>query len=251
MLQQTLTVPKFGIVPPQDFYTVKGVLLPSGAYSDVQVTSQLLDGGRYRTQAGWAEHRKHTGWGPGSGPLNFAVDSTLYDKAKEIDLALSEGNGDAEQLRVLLGNIEMLRVLRADDFRKHLMMTGTRVTYRPGSKLDLVTHDAGTPEQRTLEARLVGPNGYINEGMSGEMQALLGSPDVRKVSDVYKWVTGRESYLWRFNKAPKTDKGRALVLGNGNFNDVDFYFNANVDIGYGRPARGVRIAPPDSTGSMG
>lgn len=229
MQQQASVQAPFGIVKPQSFYTLQGVRLPNGAYGNVQVTEKLLDNGKSRTQREWQDYRKETGWGPGSAPLITAVLTALYD------------NKGAE-------GVEELRRLFSDDFKKQLMMTATGVTYRTGAS-DIVTHDSGTPEQRTLEARLAGPDGYINESVGGEMQALLGSADISRVSDVYKWVTGRESYLWRLNKQPKRDEQRALVLGVIVILG-DFVIDADGVI-YGRPARGVRVAPQNSTGSKG
>ncbi len=230
MLQQALTGAPFYVIKPQSFYTIQGVRLPNGAYGDVQVTEKLLDNGRSRTQRGWQAYRDETGWGPGSAPLITAVLATLYD------------NRSAD-------GVEELRKLFADDFRKNWMMTATGITYR-AEGLDVVTHDAGTPYERTLEARLIGPDGKLNEGMSGETQALLGSSDISKVSAVYEWVTRKKSYLRRLNKQPKRSEERALVLGYGNFVDV-FIILADGGINYYRPARGVRIAPQNSTGSKG
>lgn len=230
MPPQTLTEVPFKIVSPQSFYTIQGVRLPSGAYGDVQVTEKLLDNGESRTQRGWQDYRNETGWGPGSGPLITAVLTTLYDNRA------AEG---VEELRKILG----------DDFKNRWMMTATGITYRAGAS-DIVTHDFGTPEQRTLEARLVGSNGLINERMSEEIQALLGSRDISKIINVYKWVTGKGSYLWRLNKQPEQDQELVLVLGNYDFYyDLDIYAFGNV--GNCRPARGVRIAPQNSTGSKG
>lgn len=221
-------------------------MLPSGSYGAVQVTEKLLDNGRFRTQAGWQAYRNETGWGPGSAPLQFALHSAVYDNNIAILAALAEGRGDAEKLRVTLASVKKLRSLFAGDFRNRWMMTATGVTYRAGAS-GIVTHDAGTPEERTLEARLAGPNGRIDDGMSGEMQALLGSPDVKRVSDVYKWITGKKSYLWRIDKAPEIGTERALVLGVSSLNDV-FVIYADVGIvGSGGSARGVRVAPQSST----
>lgn len=229
MTQQTLTEVPFGIVRPQSFYTIQGVKLPSDAYVDVQVTEKLLDNGRSRTQSGWRDYRKETGWGPGSGPLITAVLTTLYD------------NRNAE-------GVDELRKIFGDDFRKHWMMTATGITYRAGAS-DIVTHDPGTPEQRTLDAPLVGLEGRVNERMSDEIEALLGNRDTSKVGAVYKWVTGKESYLWRLNKQPKQNVGRALALGDGLGVVFGIYAGDVID---GRPARGVRIVPPqNSTGSKG
>ncbi len=223
MTLQALTGVPFRIVRPQPFYTIEGVSYPypNGQRVSVQVTADLLDDGRSRTHPQWVEYWKQTGWSPGSGPLEYALFASLHDNRGAV-------------------GVEELRRLFAEDFKSCWMMTATGVTYRP-SGLDLVTHDAGTPEARTLEVRLTGPDGPINDEMSDEIRALLGSPDVRKVSDVYEWITGHDSnggYLWRVNESPKTDAVLALLVVCGGFS-----IGTDSDFGYGRPARGVRIAP--------
>ena len=231
MALQTSTGAPFQIIRPQSFYTLEGVMLPSGAYGNVQVTENLLDGGRSRTQAGWLEYRNQTGLGPGSGPLITAVLTAGFD---------NQG----------LEGVKDLRKLFTDDFRTRVMTTATGITYR-AEEPDLVTHDFGTPAAHTLEARLVGPDGRINAEMGDITQALLGNGNALQVRDVYKWVTGRESYLWRFNERPKQNQERALVLGGIVGFSGGFYVLADVGIGNGRPARGVRVAPQSSTGSKG
>lgn len=224
MQKQVLTAPEFGVVKPQGFYTVKGVWLPyAQAYRDVQVTTDLLNDGRPGTQSELAKT-----WWLGSAPLITALLASLYVN--------KDGAG-----------VEELRNLFSGDFRNNLMMTSTSVSYRP-SGLDSVAHDAGTPEQRTLEARMTGPDGYLNDKMSEEIQALLGNGNVGEVRAVYSWVTGKESYLVRFNSRPKQNVWRVLVLGD--FFSGDFGIDAG-NINYVRPARGVRVAPQSSIGNKG
>ncbi len=229
MQQQAFTEVPFALVRPQSFYTIQGVRLPNDAYGDVQVTEKLLDNGRFRTPGEWRVYRKETGWGPGSGPLVTAVLTALYDH------------------RAANGVEDLKKMFRAD-LKKHWMATATGITYRAGAS-DVVTHDSGTPEQITLEARLAGSNGYIKESMTAETQALFGNGDVAKVRDVFKWVTGKSSCLWRLDEPKRGTVERALVLGYG-----DFYYDLYIyafHVYYGRPARGVRIAPQNSTGSKG
>ena len=157
MQEKISTAAQFGIVVHQSFYVIKGVKLPSGAFGDVDVTENLLDDGNYHTQKEWTNHRKKTGWGPCSAPLIFSVLSALYD---------NKG----------VKGVEKLRKLFADDFRNYLMMTATGISYR-SSGLDIVTHDAGTPEERTLEARLVGSDGYVDAEMGDVKHPPLSNQD--------------------------------------------------------------------------
>ncbi|MFH1181998.1 MAG: hypothetical protein V1702_03495 [Candidatus Woesearchaeota archaeon] len=220
MVEQALTGAQFRIINPQDFYTIEGVKLPNGSYGAVQVTKKLLDGGRSYIQRSLPMHITKTGWGPGSGPLITAVLTALFD------------NKGVE-------GVEELKALFAGDF-KEWNMTSTGITYR--AIHDLVTHDIGLPEQTTLEARLVGPDGYVDKKMSQVMQALLGNNDADKINTVYKWVTGGDAYLWRLNERPTKDENRVLLLGGGG-SGICAGANDLLDL----PARGMRVAPQIST----
>ena len=218
MSQPASTSAQFKIIRPQNFYTIEGVMLPSGAYGDVQVTVNPLNDGRSGTQSELAK----TGW-LGSAPLFTALLTTLYDKRDQ------EG-------------VEELRKLFAEDFRRKVM-TATRITYRTEAP-DLITHDFGTPAAHTLEARLVGPGCYVNAEMGDVTQALFGSRDAGKVIAVYEWVTGRKPYLLRFDTRPKQDQECELVLGNESgsafsISATDYILNRI------RPARDIRVAPPN------
>ena len=217
-MQQTSTGAPFNIIRHQDFYTVQGVLLSKEAYGDIQVTTDQLYGGRSETQSELAK----TGW-LGSAPLITALLTTLHGKQDQ------EG-------------VEYLRKLFAHEFFIG-MMTSTRITYRAEAP-DLVTHDIGTPEQRTLESHLVGPDGYVTAEMGDITQALLGNKDTDKVRAVYKWITGRETNLWLINERPKQDQEWALVFGYNYFGDFGV---TNIGIDSKGPARGIRVAPQSST----
>ena len=223
ILPQTSTGAQFNIIKHRDFYTVQRVLLPKGAIGDVQVTSNLLNDGHPGTQSELAK----TGW-LGSAPLITALYTTLYYK---------QGHEGVEELRKLF----------ADDYRRHMMMTATGITYR-AEPPDLVTHNFGTPAAHTLEARLVWPNGYVDARMGDVTQALLGNTAAGRVMEVYEWVTGKKPSLLRVNYRPNQDVERALVIG---CNLGGFLILASDDINLGRHARGVRVAPPSSTGSKG
>ncbi len=222
-MSQALTGAQFKVTMPERFYTVEGVKLP-GEYGNVQVTTTLF---RSETQS----ELEKTGW-LGSAPLITALFTALYD---------NKG----------VHGVEELRKLFADDF-KIGVMTATRVTYQAEAP-DLVTHGVGMLKPRTLEARLIGPNGYVNTNMSDLTQALFGNSDADKVCAVYEWVTGRRLYLLRLNKQPKKNKESALLLNIGRhmtrFARVFYTDFREGNISDMWPARGVRVAPPNSTGS--
>lgn len=218
MAQQSLTQQQFSIVQLEGLYVVGGLMLPNGEYGYVGVLQQVLGGSWPRTRAVWQEYKRQTRWGPGSAPLVTAVLTALYE------------HQDIE-------GVEELRKLFAGDFGNNWMMTSTGVTYRAEGP-DVVTHDAGTPDERALEARLVGPKGPVNAEMSDALQALLGTGDTGRISAVYKWVTGHEPHLWRLTERPSGDTNRSLVMGNvlGGFKFI-------VDYGfYDGPARGLVVA---------
>ncbi len=220
MTQPALTQPPFSIVVPQGFYTVNGVLLPTGKYGSVEITTQPLDGGRSRTPDGWADYRQLTGWGPGSGPLHMALFKGLYEHQED------EG-------------VKKLKRLFAADLR-NWMVTSTRVTYQTEG-LDIVTHDDGMPEEITLEARLVGPSGYINAGMSDALQALLGEGNADKLSAIHNWVTDRTRTprLARFSGRPRKNTEIVLALAFNFIIDLGIFAAGTIY----KPARGMRVVP--------
>src|SRR3989338_5222749 len=101
-MQQALTEVPFKVIPPQSFYTVKGVPY-GGAVVDVQVTTGLLNGGRPGTQREVGK----TGW-LGSGPLIYSLLRILHVHKDD-------------------GGVEELRQLFVSDFRMRVM-TATGVT---------------------------------------------------------------------------------------------------------------------------
>lgn len=200
---------QFAITESEHFYTVEGIKLPLGGFGAIQITEQLLDGGVPHTQSDWTEYRERTGYGPGSGPLQYLLHSTLYDNRDE--------NG-----------VEELRWLLANDFKKYYIATSSRIFYR-AKGVDAVTHNIGTPEKSSLDTCLVGSMGYVEDVPGNVTQALLGSDDANKIMSVYQWMTGRKPYIWRLVDTPKQDEQRVLVIGNDPYGDLGINAKVGID----------------------
>jgi hypothetical protein len=80
-----------------------------------------------------------------------------------------------------------------------------------------------------------------NTQFSEVMKSLVGVEDCDRIQQVGKWISGKDSYLWRFNSKPSKSVERALVLVDYN---ARFYIVAGVDVDDGRRARGfvARVA---------
>ena len=120
------------------------------------------------------------------------------------------------------------------------MMTGSRSAYMPAGQTDKVTHNYGYPDAVEETLDLVGVSGVeINASshLENEIEALLGTRNLARVSQVYETLTGKKSRLWRLSSKPKSTDERALVLGC-NYGDYFYVYAVNVIIS-SRPARGL------------
>jgi hypothetical protein len=72
------------------------------------------------------------------------------------------------------------------------------------------------------------------------VHALLDTNDsMQDINDVFKWITGKETYAYRLNSTPKTKQEWIVALGVGN-GDGGFYLDSDGNVNYLRPALGVR-----------
>lgn len=203
-----------------DRYRLHNVLY-DGVASVVDISKALLDNGASHTQSGWIETTRQGEWKLPSGPLYFAVLAALYDNKDSYD-------------------VNKLRKMFANDFKKYFMMTSTHIDYAHEG-LDTVVHDVGYITKRTEKRDIVGVDGYINEasGFGATMKALVGIDDCHKIERVASWISEKPPYLWRINSKPKEDVERALVLGD---DYVRFNFSASdYLVSSGRRARGMVV----------
>ena len=148
--------------------------------------------------------------------------------------------------------IEEARNFLQKTFQENWLNTLSRVQYNPRG-LDKIIHEYKQTAKDEKTAKLVGSDGFITKPETNAQEycrALLSTKDdVNKINEVFKWVTGKESYAWRINSAPSSIAERVLVLGVGS--DVRFDVGTDVDGDYGRPALGVRRAKNFSTRNGG
>ena len=80
----------------------------------------------------------------------------------------------------------------------------------PKGKKDLIIHDYKQPEQRVIKLdSIVGPGGYIIDknakNVVKPLQALLETKQgLQEINDIYKWLTGVNTYLFRVNQTLDT-----------------------------------------------
>ncbi|MBI5065808.1 hypothetical protein HZA97_06230 [Candidatus Woesearchaeota archaeon] len=221
-------VPKKKIIDPGNLCVrdLDGRYVLNGVEYDHEVVSvgwskELLDGGKSHTQKKWTELVKDTKFRIASADLYFASLLILYK------------NQNSSQAHL----VEKVRQLFAKDFNENWMMTSTRLSYKHQGR-DEVIHNYGSLESRALKSNFAGNHCYVDEigGLGNNMIALLGSNDLNEVSEVFKWITGKRTYLRRLNKPTTGSLERAVVFGG-------YYFSiiASGSISSGWPARGVVV----------
>jgi hypothetical protein len=219
--------PSFTIESLPDRYVMGPIKYHDGLYR-VAWSKTLLDGGARKTQGGWVKFLQSGEWQLGSGPLQIALLSTLYN----------ERDGKYKSL------VEEIKNTVKDDYdarsSSNRAMTGTRIIYSP-TGLDKVIHEYGTLDEYTVDARIVSTNGWLTPGCGFEesVAALVGTKDLAHLNKVTQWLHEKNAYLWRVNNAPSSEDERALVLGVDG--GVRFNINANSNIIINRPARGVAM----------
>ena len=186
----TLTT-EFSLEDLTDFWRVNGVNYRNGIYQ-VGLLKELLDNKVTKTQDEWVEYSKEAiakdEFYVGDFPLYHALFSTLFR------------NKDHAQFK---DNIEQARQFLQKMFNDYWLMTLSRIKYKPSGQ-DLVTHNYGLQDKLEVQENILGTNGYINQiNPQNELNAILGSNDVNEINQVYKWITGKDAYLWRVNSKPE------------------------------------------------
>ena len=60
-----------------------------------------------------------------------------------------------------------------------------------------------------LQGKIVGKDGLITDAdtkAQGMLELLTGESDIARANEVYKWMTGKESYLLRVNPKQNTER---------------------------------------------
>ncbi|MBI5065826.1 hypothetical protein HZA97_06320 [Candidatus Woesearchaeota archaeon] len=177
---------------------------------------KLLDGGKGHTQDEWIK-----------------ITSKLPDVSVYFStfLALYE-NKDGPQAEL----IEKVKQMFLKDFSEDFMMTSTRVIYKTKG-VDELIHDYGVGFHPHIHTTVIGKRGDIIYGGDNVIPALFDTSDYQKVNEVFKWITGKDAYLWRYEHKLSNDKDIAVFLGGS----AKFGINACEGYANIRPARGVSV----------
>ena len=206
-----------------DRYIISPVLYRGELYQ-VSLGADLLDGGKKHTQDQWVDALQGTEWRLPSAPLMLGLLSTLYSVRDGTDASL----------------VAEVQEKLKKDFKDLWMMTGTRIKYATNG-LDTVLHEYRSPEEYSLEAPILGPDGWVTPSCEygPSIDALLETTDLAALESVSEWASGKKPYLWRVNNTPSSEVQRALVLGV--VSSDGFFIDANYSIDGSRPARGVAV----------
>jgi len=195
----------------------------SGAYD---LSAKLLPSKTQEQHAKHAAKAKPDQYRTGSAPLYHAIFKTLYK------------NKDGKYKDV----IQEIRVFLKKTFENTWVNTLSKTTYNPAGQKDRVLHDVGQKEY-PVDEDITGPEGYITQAQtqaSNACKALLDDNNLQEINKVYKWVTDKDTYLWRLTQKPESPQDRVVALGVNDYDD--FSINADDGINDDGPALGVRRA---------
>lgn len=142
--------------------------------------------------------------------------------------------------------IDEKRFFLRDALRYHWVNTLSRACYK-AKDIGCVVHGYGLPECKTVNANIAGNSEWIRNVKDPRIyKALFGTDNNTEINEVFKWVTGCDSFLWRLNEVEVTeDIERVVALGIDYYDG--FYLGAVNDLGIRRPAFGVRVVAPQKS----
>ncbi len=185
-----------------DFWSISGVQYRNGVYT-VDVMKSLLDSGNAKKQDDWvalydAARDKNEFHIPDY-PLLYGVIRSLYSL-----------RDDAVQEAEVTEAHKFLK----DTSRAKWLMTSTCIKYQ-SSEDDLIVHNYGTRDAYEERAAFMGVDKKIEASDSAALyQKLLGTSDETSgVLDVFKWLNGTDTYIYRVNARPATVDERVAGFG--------------------------------------
>ena len=176
----------FSLEELADCHRVHGVVMHDGVYV-VDVGKRQLNSGEDRQQSEWAhyssEAHKRNDFVVGSLPLYYSLFKTLYD------------HRDSETHR------EPVAAMRnwLERYVNTYYATLSRVYYRREG--DEVIHNFGQHNQYSLKGRIGGSNGNLLTANQVDTACglLFGSNNPKEINDVFKWLTGKDTFLQRLD----------------------------------------------------
>ncbi len=189
-----------------DYWQIQGVNYMN-EIKTINLAQQLLPN---MTQDKHAEYREQAiskgEFYTGDMPLYHAVFTALFNQ---------KDKPESEQARQFIKK----------SMREKWLMTLTRIAYQPRGK-DKIIHNYNTKDEYSLEENIVGEDRFIEDADRSALKALLGTDNIQEIKDIYNWINGTDTYIWRINSKPnKVDErvtrfdagsGRAdLACGRG------------------------------------
>ncbi len=214
---------------PQDtatYWTIPNVQYRNGVYT-VDLGKELLANGASKTQDQWSQFSQEAQARKecyvADFPLYHALFTTLFRMNDPLQQPMKEE----------------IRTFLKEKFNEHWLMTLTRIQYTPSGK-DKVIHNHNLPDQYEVEENMVGPDGFIKTIAAQQAyHALLGTDNIHEINEVYRWITGKDTYIWRLNNKPKALDERVSWFGA--FSVWSFLVCGRVPV-YSSSGLGVRVA---------
>ena len=196
-----------------DFWTINNVSYRNGVYQ-VDFSKSLIGSGNEKKQDDWADYseqaRKRNGFYTGDMPLHHAIFASLYSQ---------RDSPQSEEARKFIQK----------SMRDSYPLTLTRIKYQPKGK-DKIIHNYKTSDEYNLEENISGPDREIESSDSPALKALLGSDDVQKISEIYKWLNQTPTWFWRIEKPSDVEERIARFIAD--FVGVYLNWNRNPDALY-------------------
>ena len=184
-----------------DAWSISGVEYRNGVYT-VDLAKSLLDGRNSRRQDEWVDYSKEAiakgEFYTPDYPLFYGTVRALF-KAKDEPAKLQE--------------VEKAKKFLQDTSRANWLMTLTRIKYQPQVNLlkraiygveDIIVHNYGMSDSYEEKTNFIGADGLIKDVASpASCKALLGTGDIKEIRDVFQWLNGADTYLYRINSKPK------------------------------------------------
>ena len=220
---------RFSLENLVDSWMINGVNYRNGIYQ-VELGKELLENKAQKTQDEWIKYTKQAI----QNNQFYLGDMQLYHSLFE---ALFRNKDNAQHKDV----IEQARVFLQKTFESYWLMTLSRVKYTKQGQ-DKVTHNYGLQDKLEIQGNIVGADGYITQiNPQNELNAILGRDDINEINQVYNWITGKNTYLWRLNSKPKKDDERVVrFYSDSDWSDLVCYRYLD-DSGRGLAVRAKKI----------
>ena len=185
-----------------DCWSISGVGYRNRIHT-VDLAKSLLDNGSAKTQDDWASYSEasisQNGFRTPDYPLLYGIVKAIY-----------MGRNDSTKAQEIGEAQKFLK----DTSRAKWLMTLTRISYKSRGN-DVVIHNFGTRDTYEELSDFIGPDGFITAASASPCKALLGTDDIQEIKDVFQWLNGTNTYLWRVNSKADTERIARFVADSG------------------------------------